>query len=242
MELTGPDPAHLFFRFIGWGMVFFLFIRLLRFVLPILLYKEKPKSYIIKVFPVAELLFWIIFLSWFVFLFSEAYEIYVFVVLAILLMILFWISRFWVKDLIAGVIFRSSSRLKVGDQLQFGELKGTIKRFGSYSVELETQDNQTVFIPYGKLVDDVNIKSERTGQSKGHTFTLVCSGKEELDEVIRQIRTTVLSTPWVSVNRMPVITLTGQKEESYTFEITVFLIDKSFIGKLEQTVREQLIR
>ncbi|MFH1937176.1 MAG: mechanosensitive ion channel domain-containing protein, partial [Bacteroidota bacterium] len=202
MEITGPDPAHLFLRFIGWSVALFLFIRLLRFLLPVLFYKEKPRLFIFKVFPVAELLFWLIYLSWFVFLFSEAKEIYVFVVLAILLMVLFWISRFWIKDLIAGVIFRSSTRLKAGDMLHFGEITGTIKKFGNYSVELETQDNQTVFIPYGKLVDDVNIKSERTGQSKGYTFSLECSRKEELNAVMQQIRSTIFSTPWVSVTRM----------------------------------------
>ncbi|NQV01065.1 MAG: mechanosensitive ion channel [Bacteroidia bacterium] len=239
MELTGPDPSHLFIRFIGWGAAIFLMIRFLMFLLPILLHKEKPRNILLKIFPVAELIFWLIYLSWFVILFSEADELYVFVVLAILLMVLFWISRFWVKDIIAGVIFRSSTRLKVEDQLHFGELKGTIKKFGNYSIELETQDNQTVFIPYGKLVDDVNIKSERTGQSKGYTFPLVCPRSEESNIVTQQIKSTILSTPWVSVTRMPVITLTAQTDENYTFEITFFPIDKSFVGKIETLVQEK---
>jgi len=161
------------------------------------------------------------------------------VVLAILLMLLFWISRFWMKDIIAGVFFRSSTRLKAEDQLHFGELKGTIKKFGSSSLELETQDNQTIFIPYAKLVDAVNIKSERTGQSKGYTFILDCPRKEEISALTQQIKSTILSTPWVSVNRMSVITLATQTEENYSFEITVFPIDKSFAGKIETLVTEK---
>ncbi|MBE0648807.1 MAG: mechanosensitive ion channel [Bacteroidales bacterium] len=240
MEITGPDPAHIFLHFVGWGMVSFIVIRLLRHLLAVLLFKEKPRNYFMKIFPLAELIFWMIYLSWYVFLFYEADEIFVFVVLAVLLMLLFWISRFWVKDIIAGVIFRSSTRLKTGDYLHFNEIKGTIKNFGNMSLELETQDNQTVFIPYAKVVDAVNIKSERTGQSKGHTFTLDCPIIDELNAVVQQIKSIILSTPWVSVNRMPVINLLAQTEEIYSFEITVFPIDKSFAGKIEHLVREEI--
>jgi hypothetical protein len=239
MELTGPDPAHLFLRFVGWGMALFLVIRLIRFLLPIPLYKEKLRHKSIKVFPVVELIFWLIFLSWFVIIFSKTNELYAFVVLAILLMVLFWISRFWVKDVIAGVIFRSTTRLKVGDQLHVGEIKGIIKTFNNYSLEMETLDNQTIFIPYAKLADAVNIKSDRTGQSKGYTFTLDCLGPVELNEITDQIKSTILATPWVSVNRMPVITLTSHSEESYLFEITVFPIDNTFAGKIESLVKER---
>jgi len=240
MEITGPDPAHLFLQFIGWGVAIFLVIRLFRYLLPILLLKEKFRNVIMKIFPVVELIFWLIYLSWFVFLLYEADEIFVFVVLAILLMLLFWISRFWVKDIIAGIIFRSSTYLKVDDHLHFGEFKGTIKKFNNTSLELETQDNHTIFIPYAKLVDEVNIKSDRTGQSKGYTFTLECRRPAELNVITNQIKSTILSTPWVSVNRMPVITLTTHSEESYLFEITVFLIDNAFAGKIETLVKEKL--
>jgi len=239
MEITGADPAHLFIRFIGWSVALFLMIRLFRFLLPLIFYKEKPRKYIFKLFPVAELIIWMIFLSWFTFLFSEANEIYVYIVLAILLMLLFWISRYWVKDLIAGVVFRSSTRLKVGDLLHVEGLKGKIRRFGNYSVELETQDSQMIFIPYNKLVDAVNITSEPTGQSQGYTFILVCSRKEDQSETMQQIKTTILATPWVSVNRMPVINLVKQSDTSWEFEITIFPINKSFAGKIENLVSEK---
>ncbi len=239
MEIPGPDPAHLFIRFIGWGVAIFLLLRLLRFLLPLSLYRDKPRKILTRLFPIVELVVWVIFLSWFIFLFSEADEIYVYVVLAILLMILFWISRYWVKDLIAGVIFRSSARLKAGDILHFEDLKGTIKKFGNFSVELETQDNQVIFIPYGKLADAVNIKSEPTGQSQGYTFVLVCKLAQDPTVLIQQIKTTILSSPWVSVNRMPLITLLQQSESMSEFEITVFPIDKSFAGKIENLVSEK---
>ncbi len=239
MEITGPDPAYLFLRLIGWGMAIFLVIRLLRFLFPLVFYKERPRKYIIRFFPVVELIIWLIFLSWFIFLFSEADEIYVYVVLAILLMLLFWISRYWVKDLIAGVVFRSSTRLKIGDLLHVEGLKGAIRKFGNYSVELETQDSQIIYIPYSKLVDAVNIKSEPTGQSQGYTFILVCDRKKDQPETMQQIKTTILATPWVSVNRMPVISLVKQSDTTWEFEITVFPINKSFVGKIENLVTEK---
>ena len=239
MEIPGPDPAHLFIRFIGWGAAIFLLLRLLRFLLPLLLSRKKSGKILFRMFPVAELAVWLIFLSWFIFLFSEADEIYVYIVLAILLMMLFWISRYWVKDLIAGVIFRSSARLKPGDILHFEDLKGTIRKFGNYSVELETQDNQVIFIPYSKLIDAVNVKSEPTGQSQGYTFTLVCDHIEDQSELMQQIKAIILTSPWVSVNRMPVINLESQADDTYHFEITVFPIDKSFAGKIEKLVKEK---
>ncbi len=239
MEITGPDPAYLFLRLIGWGVAIFLVIRMFRLLIPLIFYKENPRKYILKFFPVVELIIWLIFLSWFTFLFSEADKIYVYVLLALLLMLLFWISRYWLKDLIAGVVFRSSTRLKVGDLLHVERLKGAIRKFGNYSVELETQDSQIIFIPYSKLVDAVNIISEPTGRSQGYTFILVCDRKEDQTKIMQQIKTTILATPWVSVNRMPVINLVIQSDTSWEFEITVFPINKSFVGKIETLVTEK---
>jgi len=239
MEITGPDPAHLFIRFIGWGVAIFLLLRLLRFLLPPLLHKEKPRRVLSRFFPVAELVVWLIFFSWFAILFSKTEEIYAYVVLAILFLMLFWIFRYWVKELIAGVVFRSSSHLKVGDILHFEDLKGTIRKFGNYSVDLETQDNQVIFIPYSKLADAVNIISEPTGLSQGYTFTLVCEKVEEQAELMHKIKATILASPWVSANRTPTIRLANQDSTSLEFEITVYPIDKSFTGKIENLVTEK---
>ena len=239
MEITGPDPALLFIRFIGWGGAIFLLLRLLRFLLPLLLYRYKPKKILIRIFPVFELVVWVVFLAWFIFLFSEADELFVYVVLAILLMVLFWISRYWVKDLIAGVIFRASSRLKAGDILRFEDLKGTVTNFGSFSLELETQDNQAIFIPYSKLIDAVNIKSEPTGKSQGYTFVLTCARTDDPTTLMQEVKTAIISTPWVSVNKMPQVRLLTQTDSDIEFEVTVFPVDPSFTGKIESQVTEK---
>lgn len=240
MEQPGPDPIMLLLRFIGWGLLIFLVFRLLRFAFPYILVREKLRKQVMKYFPVVELITWMLYLSWFVFRFYEAEEIFVVVTLALLLVLLFWISRYWIRDLVAGVIFRSSTRLKSGDNLQFDEMEGTIRKFGSYSVELETRDNQLVYIPYSKLVDTIHIKSERTGHSQGYTFELECSSRKEIPQLIRSIRTIILATPWVSVTRMPVIHLKEQKEGNYRFDITVFPTEKSLAAKIEQRVKERI--
>lgn len=239
MEIIDSDWSNIFIRFIIWGILLFLFFRLIQYVLSLIFFKKKIKRQIRRILLIAEISGWLLFLSWFTFLFSEAKQLFVFVVLSVLLMLIFWISRYWIKHLIAGVIFRSSTRFAEGDILHFGEITGTIKKFRNYTIELETHYGQTIFVPYSKIVDSENIKSESKAQTSGHTFEFETDKSHGLSETMQQIKTSILALPWISVHKMPVINLIGQTETTYVYEVTVYAIDKSYTGKIEKQIRSK---
>ena len=74
-----------------------------------------------------EMLVWIIFIVRALGIFVESNQILAIGVAFILLFILFWLFKFAVKDLIAGVLFKLSGHFSVNDILQTGNQDATTK-------------------------------------------------------------------------------------------------------------------
>lgn len=239
MELQNTNWQNFFFDFILAGLILFVIFKIIRFLLPILVKSFKKASPVISYFPIFETAGWLFFFSWYTFRFAEIKSIYALVIASVLLVIIFWISRFFLKDLIAGLIYRSSDRFKPGDQLNLDEWKGTIKKFRLTVLEIESSEGNTLFIPYNKLIDAVNIRSDRTDQTASYTFLLETKLTKSLDETLGDIKYYILSLPWSSVQKSPQLVLREQSDERLLVEVTVYPVDKTYTKKIENEITKK---
>ena len=233
MELQGTNWQYVFFGFIIAGFVLFVFLRAFKYLLPIVLKNTAQLSMAYRIFPVAETMVWVFYFSWYIFRFSEINPYYTIAIIFILLIIIFWISRYFLKDLIAGIIFRASGKFKTGDIIMFKEIKGKVRKFRVDCLEIESPENRVVYIPYGKLIDRTAIKSESTDQTMSYSFLLETKKNKPQEEIIKNIRRYLLSMPWSSVKKDPEVVLREQSEHHYLIEITVFPLDKQYAKKIE---------
>jgi len=239
MQQLTQNWQDVFIGFSILGILLFLIFRLLQYLLPILLKNKKALNRVKRFLPVIETVSWLSFLSWYSIKFYAQYNIYTIVILLAILIIAFWVSRFLIKELIAGVLFRGSARFYEGDRIQTSQYSGTIKKFHFDTIEIEAGDGQIVFIPYSKLSGEITIKNESDGQTSAHTFQIKIISNNEAENISGNIKSYLLSLPWSSVTSNPQVTLFNQEGEKFIFDVTCYPVDKSYAKKMEQKVLDK---
>lgn len=233
MNTPTPNWQPVFFDFLVSALFILLLFRFIRYVLPLLLAKKKKVIKVSRYLPVAETIAWLLFFSWYTFKFAEIMSIYAFVVIAVLFILVFWISRFFLKDLIAGLFFRTSGRFKEGEVISLENYKGFIRRFGLQSLEIESQEGQIIFLPYSKLLESNTIKNESEEQSAAYSFTFDIKAGLSREETVNEIRTFLISMPWSSVQKIPHVVLKEGSGDHYSVEVTAFPIEKEHGKRIE---------
>ncbi len=239
MDIVQSEWSQIFGRFILWGIVLFVLFSLIRFGFPYLLRDKKKKYLIQKYFHLAELIVWIFFFSWFLFVFAEIKSLFVFIIFGLLLGVIYLLFRFWLIDIIAGVIFRNSNRINQGDSIQIKELSGKVIKIGTRTIEIENDEGNSVYIPYRKLASAIYSRTESVAQTSGYSFELETSLEEDIDLITENIKSSIIALPWSSIKKSPQISLKGQTDKSLIFNITIYSIDKSFSSKIENHVRNK---
>jgi len=239
MEIVQTEWSRLFARFILWGIILFVLFSFTRLVLPYILRKNKKTDQIKRNLHLAELIIWIFFFSWFLFVFAEIKSLFSIVLFGIILGLAYLLFRFWVTDIVAGLIFRNSNKINRGDGLRVGDIEGKIVNLGFRNIEIEKKDGTTVYVPYRKVTSAIFSKTESATQSSGYTFELKTSLDSDIDHVTEKIKTYIVALPWSSIQKSPVISLKGQSDNSIVFSITVYSIDRSFFSKIENQVRNK---
>ena len=239
MDLIQTGSTQIFGKFILWGIIIFLFFAIIRFGIPYVIRTQKQQAYFRKTLMLPEIIFWLFYLSWFIFLFLKSGSFFVIVLFAVLIFVLYFIGRFWLIDVIAGIIFKSGDQIKKGDYFEKKENKGIVNKLGSRFLVIENIDGNMIHIPYSTVTSSIFKKNETIDQKSGYTFDLKIKNTGSLEEIKSDIQKSILSLPWSSIHKSPVITLIDQTAEEYVLKLTVFAIDKTFATKIEIYIKEQ---
>ncbi|MCB2220284.1 MAG: mechanosensitive ion channel family protein [Bacteroidetes bacterium] len=240
MNITENNWQMIFINFVLIGIILLMLFRVLRFSLPWLLRNPKKLGFLKRQLPVIEIVFWFLYLSWFVFRFAQKLEVYALVVAAILFILLFWFSKFYLREIIAGIIFKTTGRYKKGDTLQTGDYSGKILRFRSDVVELESSDGRLIFLPYSQLTGGaVNIKSEGAEKASGYSFEMITDPDMDPAAFEQALQSHALSLPWISISKPIQVSLQKTGAEGMAYKVTVYLLDRTFSTRAEKAIREQ---
>jgi small-conductance mechanosensitive channel len=154
------------------------------------------------------------------------------------LALLYVIFRYWIAEIISGLIFRSTKEIKMGDQIETQNISGTIKSFSKISVQVENRDGKIVYIPYSQLINKVFTKSEGAKQSAGYTIEIKVQKPTDIDKIIEKIKKEIMALPWSSVHVFPKIVIAGQTAENYIIKVTYFSIESNYAGKIENHLKK----
>ena len=242
MDIIQSEWSQIFGRFILWGIILFVLFNLIRYGFPFLIRNKKRVNQIQKYIQLAGLIIWIFFFSWYLFLFAETKSLFAYLIFGILLGILYLIFRFWLTDLIAGIIFRNSNRIEEGDRIQYKEHSGKITRIGIRNIEIEDAGGNTIYIPYRNLTSAVYSRTESTEQTSGYSFEIEVPFEEDIDLIMENIKSAIIALPWSSIRKAPQISLKGRTDKSLIFNITVFAIDRSYFGKIEAHIKKRFVK
>lgn len=222
------------YTFLFAGVALFFVMRVVYKLTPHLFNQRKLNKRIERILTVAELFIWIIFFSWALEYFLKKNQIYALGVLIVLLFIVFWIARFAIKDLLAGVVFRASGRYSLNDAIKSGNYTGKITKFRYHTLQIETDNGNTVYIPYSQVLMEVSIKSDNAELLSSHTFYLNVANQKDINKLIAEIKNAIVYLPWSSIKKNPIILPIEESNEICKLKITVFSFDRNFFYKIEQ--------
>lgn len=236
MEMIGTNEQFLFLRFIISGIIIFVVFRGIFYFLPIIFRQKIVRKRVSQYLPFAQTMFWILFLCWYLIQFSTANLLFSIVVMIALLGILFWLSKFALKDILAGMILRLTSGFKVGDVLRVAGQGGKLKNWTLLALELETTEGEIVRFPYSNLISESIVKAETKQFSSAFSFNFELSGEADLKIIPEQVSKYIVGLPWSSIHQKPEVSVTVQKDKQRICQITCFPIEKAFSKKIQEMV------
>ena len=240
--MTIPEiefTSSVLYKFLIAGIVLFLLFRIVYYGLRLFVKSKKRLKSINRYFPLLEMLIWILFALNALGEFIESNRILAIGVALFLIFILFWILRYSLKDIIAGVFFKLSGQFSKDDVLKSGEFSGKIRKLGLHSIELETESRKSVFIPYSKIIENINVRLDTPEKQSAYTFRIDVPKVANENALTGEIKNSLISLPWVSVKVMPSVKLISRTASHLTFEISIHAINSSYIVKTEKMLEEK---
>ena len=198
----------------------------------------KKKQVLLKYLPLTEAVFWIVYLilsiNYFI---NKGGSIHAVWIICILLILLLFFSWFAFRDIIAGIIWKSNKKLKLYDSIQIDDMQGKIQDFHHRNLEILTENEETIFIPYTKILNTSIIKSNPTEMILSYSFTLITDKEKSSIELMQDIRIEILNLPWSSVKTEPKIKPVKENANTYEFDINIFSMDKDYFYKIENHIK-----
>ena len=237
MELDFSNWAV--FKFLIAGVFLWLLLRLLKYLMPFVIKRKENKRYVRRYLPSFELLLWFVFVIISIDLFLKTGNIVGYGLLILVFLFIIWFTFFVLKDLMSGVIFKLTDHFSKDDTLKVSKYSGKIVNFGRSSLELETENGKSIYIPYSKIIGAVNIKTDPAEKISRYNFKLETKKDISLREKTELIKQAIMVLPWSSIKKSPIIKPVGETENSYIFEITIFSLEKEYFHKIENNIKEQ---
>ncbi len=221
--------------FVVIAVLLFLVFRVAR----LLSYRIRGLKKVYAILVAIELAIWITFLFWMIHFFFKEKSYYnelllVLVVTAVVLLV--W---FYIKDVVAGFLFRIKHNPSLGQILDSEEAQGVIKRMDPSQVFVEHDGGEVIRIPYSRLMGkSLILRTEDVRSASEVTLQLPVSGKRDQVVLEKRIRLLLLQSPWCVPAKPIKIEFTSGDHER--IEISLHLVSKSFAEAAKARV-DQLI-
>ncbi|OQY26577.1 MAG: hypothetical protein B6244_13105 [Candidatus Cloacimonetes bacterium 4572_55] len=225
-------------EYITWGVIIYLVFRALYDVVGKLSKKAPYLKKIRKVLPAMEIIAWMIFLIA-ILPIHENENLYALYVILTLTLLGLWSARFAISDFIAGLILHLDDDFSPDDYIQIRDIQGRITRFGYRTLDILTDNKETVKFPYSRLTGQPIVKMERPEKWEPHTFLLELPRQETVGKLIDCIKTTALNAPWSVIPKKPVILKQSDTESSHIFKVSVYALSPHYAPLIEDYIRGQ---
>ncbi|MFW6019845.1 MAG: mechanosensitive ion channel domain-containing protein [Bacteroidales bacterium] len=237
-EIQAQFSSSAVYFFLLITIVIFGLFRILKFIVPLLALKNEQKRQFKKALPVVEFVVWFVFLIWGINYFIK-YNSYFALALGILVLLIFiWFAWYALRDIIAGIVIKANRDLNLNDMVDIADHHGKIIRFGMRNLILETENGKNIFLPYSMIINQELIRSHPAEKILSHTFKLTTSKDRSIEQTIQEIHKTILSLPWTSRIKKPVIRAEQENDKNYIFRVTTYSIEKGYFIMIEQALRE----
>ena len=124
-------------------------------------------------------------------------------------------------------MLRTSNKFKINDLFRFQKYSGTLEKIGITSIHLKTEDEELIYIPYGKLNEDVFVKRQEKGKLMSSKIILQIGTKDPA-VVVESVADWIHQCPWA----IQQATNNATVHPGGLLHVTVYAIDNVSLGKV----------
>jgi len=177
-----------------------------RWMLPILLSKDKGSAQHHGTFDKVEIVVWTVFVMVFIY-YSLLSSLLVTVILLLLTVFAFY--DFW-KNYFAGIILRFSDKIQPGDSITVNDYSGKIIEFGNRALKMVSSGGEEILIPYQRINAAIKIGQKNVPKVLFKTFVLEGVVKDHA-KAKQQLEKALFNNPWIIISKPVTIALEEQR-------------------------------
>lgn len=153
---------------------------------------------------------------------------------SILILVILAGRNFW-RDLFAGIAFKIENKFEINDPVKFSEYVGVLEKISIRNIQIKTENEELVLVPFRKLTNSLFIKRQAKGKLHSAKLSLKIGDKNP-DDLLVQINNWIYQCPWAVVNDKVSAKIVSEKE----ILVTVYAIDILSINKTEAYLKKRL--
>lgn len=223
------------------GLALLLLLKLIKIWLPKLIQRQAYKESFLRYYPLFEIGIGLLFITYAIDKLSTNNPLYALGLFVILFIITLWITWYYTKGYVLGILFKLNSKFSLHDNIRFKAYQGKIIEMGARRMLIEDDKGELIFIPYDELVKHIIIKNHPAENILSHNFMLQVPSTKATDDRQRDIRYRLLSLPWISLKKEPIIKIMDEDEGQQTYSITCYCPDKSYFYKVETALKQSFL-
>ncbi len=218
------------------AIALYLILRFISTYFRVLTEKRKIRKIFLKIFPVAQMLLWVVFAFWAfeqLFIGRVAYPVLTGSLIILMVGLFGW---YFLRDFIAGIILKAENAFEAGQQIRTAEVSGTIKKLDYRSMGIVTSEGELVKIPYTLLTSQKIVKPADTGNWVEQLIRLNISSGYPPEKIQNMLEIRILEMPWVVSDDSLKFKITRKEADNYIAEIHVHLHSSEMAIKTEENL------
>jgi hypothetical protein len=191
------------------------------------------------VLTILELLLWTIIIFWSasIFLSSRSYYPVLVITLAVLFTLL--LTWFYLKDIVAGYIFRVRHNPVKGQILTCETIQGSVRKLGLSQLTVETDKGQWLRIPYSSVVTRIlSLQSPRRIVPGETILELTVNRWYNLGKMEKILKKVLAQSPWCIASKP--INIQFILEENKV-KISFFVLDPIYVQQVKDRLANSLV-
>jgi len=228
-------PTYLFLGLALIALVIFVSFKLLtEYIAPLIESKFKIRKPYLTIYRFKTLI-WFLFI---VFAFYQLISCHIIIGLSTAGFIALLGFNFW-KDFFAGVYLKLDGRIFINDNITINGIKGKISRLHIRNLELKSDSDEIISIPYHHFLNTTVAKRLNKGEERSRTIILPVANNSDYNS-IKAIEGLLNICPWIYSHKQSLVKRNSSNDTTTEYAISIYVSDSVTLKKVEEFLDEHI--
>lgn len=219
------------------GILLFLLFRLLNRVSNALIKKRFYRSGTMSLLPVIELVSWVAYAFWGIYVVFYGHLYYDFIVGIMAVFIIFGLAWFVFRDFLAGVLIKIEQAIDNGKYIKTPFAEGHIIKMGTLSLEITNEAGETVKIPYSRLNKETIVLPPDEDDSLPYQLHVALQKTKSPEKIRDRVFAELIAMPWI-ISPEPVVNILKTEQGDWELQVRYHTHSRNQTVTVEKKIRE----